>query len=226
MTTANITAVARPVLVRELAVQNLREAIISGDIAPGTRLIERELCEALGISRASVREVIRQLEAERLLHVEPRRGPVVTALSADEAREIYEIRAVLESRIAARFAKVATQDDIDHLAALCAEVEALGRAPEHRSSVVRAMTDLLQHMGRVSGLAVTSDLLSYMGARINALRLHAIAEPGRMAESTRELTAMLDAIRARDPEAAAEATRNYVRNACVAAVAHMERGDP
>ena len=224
MPTANILAVARPVLVREQALQNLREAIISGDIAPGTRLIERELCEAMGISRASVREVIRQLEAERLLHVEPRRGPVVTALSIDEAREIYEIRAVLESRIAARFASVATEAEIDHLAALCAEVEAQGRDPAQRAGVVKAMSDLLQHMGRVSGLSITSDLLGYMSARINALRLHAIAQPGRLGQSTRELSVMVAAIRARDPEAAAEASRVYVRNACAAALAHMERG--
>ncbi|WP_092498823.1 GntR family transcriptional regulator [Faunimonas pinastri] len=52
-----------PVLVREQAFEQIRDAIISGKLAPGTRLIERELCEALGISRALVREVIRRLEA-------------------------------------------------------------------------------------------------------------------------------------------------------------------
>ena len=61
------TLTVQPVLVRDSAVRMLRNAIITGEIKSGTRLIERELCEALGVSRGSVREVIRQLEAERLI---------------------------------------------------------------------------------------------------------------------------------------------------------------
>ena len=91
-----------PVLIRERAFDEIRDAIISGRIEPGTRLIERELCEALKISRASVREVLRRLEAERLVSVEPRRGPIVMVLSVEEAGEIYEIRAMLESLVIRR----------------------------------------------------------------------------------------------------------------------------
>ena len=96
-----------PILVRERAFEQVREAIISGRLAPGTRLIERELCEAMGISRASVREVIRRLEAERLVESAPRRGPMVVTLTRKQADEIYEIRATLESLLVRHFTKMA-----------------------------------------------------------------------------------------------------------------------
>ena len=78
-----------PTLVREQAFERLRDAIIGGHFAPGQRLIERELCEAIGISRTSIREVLRRLEAERLVVVEPRRGPTVARVTRKQAEEIY-----------------------------------------------------------------------------------------------------------------------------------------
>jgi len=110
-----LSLTVQPVLVRDSAVRILRNAIISGEIKPGTRLIERELCIALGVSRGSVREVIRQLEAERLITVEPRRGPVVTALSVKQISDIYDIRMMLEAHVAQCFTKVATDAQIEEL---------------------------------------------------------------------------------------------------------------
>src|ERR1700754_2706411 len=89
-----LETLAPPMLIRERAFEQVRDAIISGRLAPGTRLIERELCEAMGISRASVREVIRRLEAERLVDVSPRRGPTVMLLTPKQASGVYGIRAL------------------------------------------------------------------------------------------------------------------------------------
>jgi DNA-binding GntR family transcriptional regulator len=55
----------------------LRQAIMLGRFAPGARLIERELCETLGVSRTSIREALRRLEAERLVCIVPHKGPIV-----------------------------------------------------------------------------------------------------------------------------------------------------
>ena len=85
-------------------------------------MIERELCDALKISRASVREVLRRLEAERLISVEPRRGPTVMVLSLDEAAEIYEIRAMLESLVIRRFTEIASGEEVATLEAIFTKV--------------------------------------------------------------------------------------------------------
>ena len=64
--------------VRSMVAQKLREAIMSGTLKPGQRLIERELCEMTGVSRPSIREALRLLEADGLVNTVPHRGPVVS----------------------------------------------------------------------------------------------------------------------------------------------------
>lgn len=79
-----------------LAVEALRERILAGEIPPGERLVEGRLSEEFGVSRMPVREALRQLAAEGLVTIEPRRGASVTTFSAEQARELVEVRATLE----------------------------------------------------------------------------------------------------------------------------------
>src|SRR5258706_4861187 len=82
--------------VLSMVANKLREAIMSGTLKPGQRLIERELCEMTGVSRPSIREALRLLEADGLVNTVPHRGPVVSTISLEEARQLYAARAVLE----------------------------------------------------------------------------------------------------------------------------------
>src|ERR1043166_4377453 len=82
--------------VRSMVAQKLREAILSGTPQPGQRLIGRELCEMPGVSRPSIREALRLLEADGLVNTVPHRGPVVSTISLEEAKQLYAARAVLE----------------------------------------------------------------------------------------------------------------------------------
>ena len=81
---------------RCLVENRLRAAIGNGTFKPGQRLIERELCEQTGVGRTSIREALRQLEAEGLVTTIPHRGPVVSTITVEEARQLYELRALLE----------------------------------------------------------------------------------------------------------------------------------
>src|ERR1700727_2451294 len=81
---------------RSMVAQKLREAIMSGTFKPGQRLVERELCEMTGVSRPSIREALRLLEADGMVNTVPHRGPVVSTISLEEARQLYDARAVLE----------------------------------------------------------------------------------------------------------------------------------
>jgi len=87
----------------ELIAQHLRKAIVNGDIAPGQPLRQEEIATQFATSRIPVREGLRQLEAEGLVAFHANRGAVVTALSPDDVREIFEIRLALETA-ALRFA--------------------------------------------------------------------------------------------------------------------------
>src|SRR5262249_30143213 len=109
--------VERPAALRDQVVGNLRNAIINGQLAPGARLIERQMCELLGVSRTLVREALRQLEAEGWIRILPNRGPVVISMTPEEVRELYEVRAALEGIAAFRAAERVTPEQLDRLAA-------------------------------------------------------------------------------------------------------------
>ena len=85
---------------RELALDKVREAIVNGYFRPGDRLVERDLCAQLGVSRTVVREVLRHLESEGLVANLPNKGPIVALLDIEEAKQIYEIRGALEGMAA------------------------------------------------------------------------------------------------------------------------------
>jgi DNA-binding GntR family transcriptional regulator len=90
---------------REKVAEELRAAIISGQLKPGERLVEDRLAEELGVSRNPIREAIRTLASEGFVEVEARRGAVVASLSSEEVAELLEVRATLESanaKLAAR----------------------------------------------------------------------------------------------------------------------------
>lgn len=99
----------RPETLRHQVENVLRQAITSGRFAPGARLIERELCETLGVSRTSVREALRRLEAEKLVRSVPHKGPVVAIMSKQEATELYAIRRLLEGFAAENLRELQTK---------------------------------------------------------------------------------------------------------------------
>ena len=212
-----------PVLIRERAFDEIRDAIISGRIAPGARLIERELCDALKISRSSVREVLRRLEAERLISVEPRRGPTVMVLSLDEAAEIYEIRAMLESLVIRRFTELASSEEVSALEAIFAKVR-LAAAEKAVELIVTLMRDFNAHAIAVARYSVAGDLLLQLDARISWLRIKAMAMPGRLDSSLEEISVVLDHVRHRSPDLAAKAIHDSVMNAREAALRQLSVG--
>ncbi|HKU95885.1 MAG TPA: GntR family transcriptional regulator [Vineibacter sp.] len=225
MVIGKLRRVGPPVLVRERALHQLRDAIISGEIAPGARLIERELCAAMGVSRASVREVIRRLEAEQLIDVVPRRGPTVTTLTSKQAAEIYEVRGIFEALLIRRFTEMASERDIAALQAIFEDVKRVA-AKRDVVQIINLMRRFNEHLMAVVRHDIARDILSQLHARINWLRVKAMAQPGRLAASIGEVTAILDAVARRDAAAAAEHMAAYIRNARDAALEQLaEQGD-
>src|SRR5208282_2451097 len=97
-----------PVPLRNRVVERLRVAIREQLLPEGSRLVERQLCEMLGVSRTLVREALRQLEAEGLVTIIPHRGPSVARLDRATVKGIYEVRGVLEALAGRLFVERAT----------------------------------------------------------------------------------------------------------------------
>jgi DNA-binding GntR family transcriptional regulator len=206
---------------RDQAFERLRDAIITGHFAPGARLIERELCEAMGVSRTSIREVLRRLEAEQLIEVEPRKGPIVARLTRKQVEEIYEVRAMLEAAIVRRFTVEASAENI---AALKRIYETLSRVRDQGDvvAIVNTTRQFIEYMMGVVDHELIGDMLRKLNARISVARVLAISVPGRLQQSARELEIVMEAIEHRDAEGAAQSLMTYVRNAGEAALRHLD----
>lgn len=205
---AAIRKLAAPL--RQQVVDGLRQEIISGRLAPGARLTERELTALMGVSRTVVREALRQLETEGLVSTIPHKGPVVRALSLDEAKDLYAVRAVLEGFAARLFAERADEIQVQ---ALAAALDRVAQAYEAGDTV-----GVLDHKNRFyeilvggAGSDTLSAMLTALHARIwrwRALGLsHPARSPTRSRESIDNLRRVLEAIRRRDGESAERTTR-------------------
>jgi DNA-binding GntR family transcriptional regulator len=210
-----------PPLRRDQAFERLRDAIITGHFAPGARLIERELCEAMGVSRTSIREVLRRLEAEQLIEVEPRRGPIVARLGRRQVEEIYEVRALLEVAIVRRFALEASAENIAELRRIYEKLSVV-RDQGDVAAIVNTTRQFSEYMMDVVNHELISDIHQKLTARISVSRVFAISLPGRLQQSAGELAVVMDAIERRDAEGAAQSLMIYVRNAGEAALKQLD----
>src|SRR5271167_4192874 len=114
---------------RRKIVAALRRAIETGELTPGTRLVEKDLCQELNVSRTSLREALRELQAEKLVVAVPR-GLVVAEISEEDAANIYQVRAALEGLVAAQFAQMANALDVEKLKTALHRLEEAYRAKD------------------------------------------------------------------------------------------------
>jgi DNA-binding GntR family transcriptional regulator len=199
----------------------LRDAILSGYFKPGQRLIEAELCDTMQVSRTSVREALRRLEAEKLITIVPNRGPSVTEITWEEAKQIYDVRAILEGEAAALLAERATpaeRREMHHALAAFVEADENDDAIGRLTSTSRFYDIMLRGCGN----RIISEMLQGLVARINFLRARSISRPGRARYSAAEMRRILRAIEKKDPAGARAAAVQHVRNACAAAKAVYE----
>jgi GntR family transcriptional regulator, trigonelline degradation regulator len=210
-----------PKTVQQQIVEKLREAITEGMFKPGDRLVEADLCEMLGVSRPSIREALRSLEAERLVDIIPNRGPQIPVLTREHAAEIYQVRALLEGEAAFIAAKRAAPDDLKQMRASLA---AFGKAMRDNDmqAEVASTAEFYGHILRVCGNRIIEETLLSLLARINFLRGRSMSQPGRSKVSLQEMKAIYEAIAAKSSSAARNAAIKHVENAHVSANAVYE----
>jgi DNA-binding GntR family transcriptional regulator len=190
----------------------LREAITSGRLRAGEKLVERELCESLGISRPLLREALRKLEAEKLIVLIPHRGPEVATIDANEAREIYAVRRVLETLTVQEFTRRASDEDVARLAQAVARLMAAGKK-KSREGVLQAKAEFYAILLAGAGNKLVQEMLGGLLSRVSLLRGTSLMSPERLPRSLEEIGAMLDCIRKRDARGAAQVAEKHVLNA-------------
>jgi len=205
-----------PQTLREIAVDRVRRAIVLGRFPSGERLVERTLCDQLGVSRSVVREVIRTLEAEGLVET-VRSGPIVARLDWRQAEQIYAIRRLLEADAAAACARHADDVVQDLLrAALAGLRDAFARGAF--DELHAATAQFYGIIFKTAGHDIAWDIVQRLNGRISRLRGLTLASTDRRVSGPDRMAAICDAICSGDPEAAARAVRDHLTEA--AAIAH------
>jgi DNA-binding GntR family transcriptional regulator len=213
-----------PAPLRARIIEAMRAAIERGGLKPGERLVEKTLCERLGVSRTSLREALRELESERIVAPLSGRGLTVVKLSYRDAENIYAIRADLEALIVAQFLDRA--DDAAR-AALCTLYDQAIQCYQQGDfvAIVDAKRALYAHLCAVADNAVAHEMLSKLTLRTAQLRRGSVGRPERQAQSINEMQAMKSAIAAGDVAAAQTAARMHVQNAARTALAVADMRD-
>jgi DNA-binding GntR family transcriptional regulator len=216
----HVGRVAAPL--REQVLEGLRNAILDFELKPGQRLVERELIEQIGVSRTTIREVLRQLTAEGLVEVIPQRGAVVRALSPEDAQDLYEVRAALEALAVRRFIERAPDQAVAALRKASEEVERVHVDGGDIRQMLRAKDAFYDVL--LTGAAGPSirQVLTGVQARVRLLRATSLSAPGRPARAATELRTLVDAIEARDTERATDLCVEHIRHAAAAGLGTLE----
>ena len=202
----------RPITLKESALNQIREAITLGHFAPGERLIERVLCEKLGVSRTVIRECIRHLESDQLVIASPNVGPTVATLNPNEVSEIYEIRSMLEVSAVKSCATVASDEVIAQLENYCQNIATALDANNIKEAL--ADTRLFYQIIFTEGdKTVAWDLVERLNGRIGQLRALTLSSKGRSVAGPKNLLAIVAAIKNHDAETAAQACANHLEQA-------------
>lgn len=200
-----------PQRLRELVLARMRAAIIAGRFKSGERLVERTLCDQLGVSRSVVREVIRILEAEGLVESAGLKGPVVARLDWEQARQIYDIRLLLESGAAAGCAAVADDGLRAELRAALAALEAAQSGGE--TALFDATTRFYEVIFRAAGHHIAWEIVQRLNGRISRLRALTLATTDRHVSGQARMARIAEAIMAGNAEGAAQAVRDHLTEA-------------
>ena len=198
---------------RELTLDKMRGAILSLTFQPGERLVERDLCEQLGVSRTIIREVLRHLETEGLVQNIQNRGPIVAQPSVAEAMEIYELRGMLEAMAARACAERPNPEMVRTLEGALDTIRQAYAAHSFEGGLLEATTVFYKTMFAAAGKPVAWQIVSSLNARINHLRAITTRSLGRDADGPSAMALIVEAVRQGEPERAASACKAHVATA-------------
>lgn len=192
------------------AYERLRQAIQSGEYRPGDRLLEDAVAARFDMSRTPVREALRRLEDEGMLVHESHRGMTVAQLDYQMVMELYAMRYILEGSAAAMAARNASDIEMEMLGELIAREKAASTTVEAMAEHNRRLHLAIYQCSHNRYLLKTSNVLS---SPLALLSRTAFSSASRRAAVCDEHRAIVDAIRARDPEQAERAAHAHMRAA-------------
>lgn len=183
------------------------QAIVDGEFQPGQKLREVDLAQSFGVSRASVREALRLVESEGLVTILPQRGAQVTALSAEEVRDVFEIRANLMGLACQRLAATVTPEIARKLEEL---LKALRLARDDGEAYARASLAISAFCVRNAGSKRLADLILSFGRQTARYTRLSLSTAERRRQSYAMWRELVEALSNHKPAAAERFARDLV----------------
>jgi len=212
MTRSKRTAISPPDApaqgVTDRIVASITQAIIERRLMPGTKLVEQKLADIFGCSRTLVRQALNQLCRDRLVTLEPARGAFVAQPSVEEARQVFELREMLESALVKHLVTTITKDQVDVLRDHLKQEEAAVRAADVPGRT-RLLADFHVLLARVAGNEVMAQLMGDLLNRSSLISL--MYQSAHSAEQSHaEHVVLVDALARRDARAAAKLMAHHI----------------
>ncbi len=199
----------------------LRSAIETGVLVPGERLTEKDLCEQLAVSRTSLREALRELQADGILEYSGARTLVVSRISPEVARNVYRIRAALEAVAVEQFIEKATDAQMLELKR---QHESLRRAYRggHLEDILTVKRAFYDCICAGANNAIAFDMINRLLLRTSTLRRKSLSRKARHQQSIAELDSLVEAIVTRNASRASAAALKHVQNSALSALGDAE----
>lgn len=207
----------------EFVYRSLKDRIISGELAPDTRLIELAIAAQFGVSRTPVREALKRLAAENLVLADPTRGMIVHAPDAHEIEDVFELRQALDGLAARLAAHRITPSELSLLGLI---VESMQQAvnEDRREQIVAANVRFHDVIYVAAGNQMLARVAKDLRDFVRRFTTLPIASSHRVQHVVEEHQAILDALQHRDPEAAQKASDDHLGAARAYIVRlHLER---
>ena len=203
------------------AVQHLRNLIVTGVLAPGARLNERELCEQIGVSRTPVREAIKTLVQEGLLRALPNQSPVVSDLDVEEIKALIGVVSTIEG-LAGELAAAQVDGEAVAEVGLLHYQMMLHHTRDELPAYFEANKAFHRRIIELSRNSVLIWVWDLLALRVDRARYSSNLWPARWEKAIQEHQLILDALAARDPVLTGQALREHVRNGLAVLVSALQ----
>ncbi|MFC3695230.1 GntR family transcriptional regulator [Chenggangzhangella methanolivorans] len=192
----------------------LREMIMQGELRPGEKVPEEQLCERFGVSRTPIREALKVLAAEGALEILPHRGAIVARITEEQIAELFPIMASLERLAGALACRRADEADVARIKGLHEQMMACYRAEDERG-YLRFNRLIHETFFDIAGNATLATLYQQILTRINACRFVVRKKPEHWRTAVAEHEEMVRLLEARDADALAALLERHVTGTTV-----------
>ncbi len=196
---------------RDVVFNNLRHAILIGELKPGERLMEIHLANKLGVSRTPIREAIRMLELEGLVIMTPRRGAEVAQITEKSMNDVLEVREALDVLCIELACKRITAEELDALKNACAAFAATVETGDLRQ-IAEADVALHDIIIRATGNPKLIQLINNLSQQMYRYRFEYIKDSTQHQTLIQEHQVIYESLVAGDAERAAKASRTHIDN--------------